>query len=422
MRKSRSGARASLVGLLVTCLCADVWADEDVNRVQSPRDSIDLGGRFRVLSEGRAMPHERPHLGPGVIPTLRYFEWKVWVKERHGLNYFFGYTPQVQLGSVDTTWHANSELDFVGGWDALKRQRTKGTLDWWLRWNQTLSRLTTRQFSDTQLLALETNDGDTGSRHYELSVATLEWEQYFFDTVGFRIGQINSQTTWGNNDFLDDDRSKFMALPLTGPYGAAFMEAPIGLGLHLGVWNDWTYFVIGLQEATANQFYPDFQSLARGDLAYFAEFAFTPDYLGPNEGAYRFTYSYIGRTGNGPNEGPGHSVVVSAQQRIIDRWGLFARYTQSFKRLPEDFRLAVVAGFIHLQPFNFHSDKLGVAYIYDRPTDSTRKNEHGMEFFWRFQLTQLFSVTPDLQLYFTPAQSTDNNFGTVITLRLQLAI
>lgn len=93
-----------------------------------------------------------------------------------------------------------------------------------------------------------------------------------------------------------------MARPLTGPYGAVFMDAPIGLGLHLGVWNDWTYLVVG-------------------------------------------------------------------------------------KRLPEDFRLAAVARFIHVQPFNFNSDKLGVAYICDRPTDSTRKNEHGMEFFWRFQLT-----------------------------------
>lgn len=203
----RSGPGALAVGLLAACFCADAHADEDVNRAKSSRESIDLGGRFRVLSEGRAMPHERPHLGPGVIPTIRYFDWKVRMREQHGLNYFFGYTPQVQLGSVDATWHANSELDFIGDWDALKRRRTKGTLDWWLRWNQTLSRLTTRQFSDTQLLAIETNDGDTGSRNYELSVATLVWEEYFYDTVGIRIGQLNSQTLWGNNDFLDDDRS-----------------------------------------------------------------------------------------------------------------------------------------------------------------------------------------------------------------------
>lgn len=41
---------------------------------------------------------------------------------------------------------------------------------------------------------------------------------------------------------------------------------------------------------------------------------------------------------------------------------------------------------------------------------------------WRFQLTQLFSLTPDLQLYFTPAQATDNDFTTIVTLRLELAI
>ena len=381
------------------------------------------GGRLLVVDEGIAMPHERPHLGDGLIPTARYFEWKVRVANEHELGYFLGYTPQIQLGSRDARWQSNAELDFIGSWTAVRARRTRGELEWWFRWNQTFTKLTTSEFADSQFLTVHTNDGDIGDKGHEVSLSTLWWEQDFLDMIGFRIGQLNAQTMWGINEYLSNDRTGFMAQPLTGPYGTSFMVNEIGLGLQLGVWNEWVYLSLGLQEATANGQYPDFESLARGDLAYFAEFGVTPDFGGPNEGAYRVTYSYIGRTGSGPNERPGHSLVISAKQRIVNQWGLFGRYTQSFERLPEDsFRLAVVAGFVHLQPFGFTSDKVGLAYIYDRPTDATLRNEHGMELYWRFQLTQIFSVTPDLQVYFTPAKATDDDFSTIFTVRLQLAI
>ena len=369
------------------------------------------------------MPHERPHLGPGLIPTARYFGWKVRILDEHELSYFFGFTPQIQLGSRNATWHANGELDFIGQWTPVRTRRMRGELEWWFRWIQAFSKLTTSEFANTQLLTVHPNDADTDSRQPDLSIATLWWEQDFFDMFGFRIGQLNAQNMWGINEYIANDRTAFMALPLTGPYGTAFMVNEIGLGLQIGIWNDWVYLSAGLQEATANGQYPDFRSLARGELAYFAEFGVTPDFGGPNEGGYRVTYSYIGRTGSGPFDVPGHSIVVSAKQRIVNKWGLFGRYTQSFRRFPEDlFRLAVVAGFVAMQPFGFTSDTLGLAYIYDRPTNAALRNEHGAEFSWRFQLTQLFSLTPDLQVYFRPSKATDNDFSTVITLRLQLAI
>jgi len=45
-----------------------------------------------------------------------------------------------------------------------------------------------------------------------------------------------------------------------------------------------------------------------------------------------------------------------------------------------------------------------------------------MEFCRRFQLTRIFSVAPDPRLYFTPSKATNDDFSTVATLRLQLAI
>ena len=369
------------------------------------------------------MPHDRPHLGPGVIPTERYFIWKVRMLEEHELQWYLGFTPQVQVGTLDGAWHVNSEADFIGEWEPFKLRRTRGQLEWWLRWNQTYTALTTAEFARREDLVVQTNDGDTGDRNYSLSIATLWWEQTLFDFVGFRIGQLNAQTMYGLNEYLSNDRTSFMALPLSGPYGTGFMEAPIGLGIQAGFWNDWAYASGGVQEATANQEYPDFQSLAAGELAYFAEVGVTPRYETDDEGAYRVTYSYIGRTGDGAANQPGHSLVVSAKQRIRGRYGLFGRYTQSFNRLPEDgFRLAVVGGLVFLQPLGFESDRVGIAYIFNAPSDGALRNEHGIETFWRLQLTQLFSVTPDVQLYFTPARSASRKPVAIFGLRIQLSI
>lgn len=203
------------------------------------KEGMDAGGRLLVLAEGVAMPHERPHLGHGVIPTARYFDWKVRLVDDHELQYFFGYTPQIQLGSRSAAWHSNSELDFIGEWTAFRKRRTRGELEWWFRWNQTFTRLTTSEFSNTQLLSVHTNDGNTDAKGHDVSLATLWWEQDLFDMLGYRIGQLNAQTMWGINEYIANDRTGFMALPLTGPYGAAFMENEIGLGLQLGIWNDW---------------------------------------------------------------------------------------------------------------------------------------------------------------------------------------
>jgi len=418
----RAAQLLGLISLVVLSGAARARAEAEEGFARA-REGMDTGGRLLVISEGVAMPHESPHLGAGVIPTERYFSWKVGLLDDHELQYFLGYTPQIQLGSRDARWQANSELDFIGEWTALRTRRMRGELEWWFRWNQTFTTLTTSQFANTQFLTVYTNDGGTDSKGHDVSLATLWWEQDFFDMVGFRIGQLNAQTMWAINEYIGNDRTGFMALPLTGPYGTAFMVNEIGLGLQIGLWSDFAYLTLGLQEATANGQYPDFKSLARGDLAYFAEVGVTPNLGRPYEGAYRVTYSYIGRTGSNPGEEPGHSVVVSARQRFANTWGLFGRYTQSFNRLPQDlFRLAVVAGVVQLQPFGFTSDRVGLAYIYDRPTDSTLRNEHGMEIYWRFQLTQIFSVTPDLQMYFTPSKAVDGDFSTILTLRLQLAI
>lgn len=376
-----------------------------------------------MLDQGTAMPHDRPHLGAGVIPTSRYFKWKVRLSDEEVVDYFLGFTPQLQLGSRGGKFHVNSELDFIGDWTAFDSREMTGELQWWFRWNQTYTTLNTEQFANTQFLTVEPNDGDTGARRNNLAVALLSWGHYFLNRVGYRIGQLNAQTLYGVNEFLSNDRTDFMALPLAGPFGTAFMEKPLGVGLQIGAWSDLVYGTAGLQEATANQEYPDFSSLARWEMAYFAELGFTPWFGTDLEGAYRITYSYIGRTGPGPNEGPGHSVVVTASQRIHDRWGLFGRYTQAFRRLPQDdIRLAVVAGVVRLGPFGFSSDRVGIAYIFDKPSDGSLRNEHGMELYWRFQLTQLFSVTPDLQVYFTPSKAMDDDFTVIGGLRLKLAI
>ena len=38
--------------------------------------------------------------------------------------------------------------------------------------------------------------------------------------------------------------------------------------------------------------------------------------------------------------------------------------------------------------------------MWQDPSDNTRRDDYGMEMFWRLQLTENIQLTPDVQLYF----------------------
>ena len=51
-------------------------------------------------------------------------------------------------------------------------------------------------------------------------------------------------------------------------------------------------------------------------------------------------------------------------------------------------------GIVFTQAFAYINDWLGIGFIWTDPSESSRRDDYGMETFWRLQLTQNVQVTP----------------------------
>jgi len=79
---------------------------------------------------------------------------------------------------------------------------------------------------------------------------------------------------------------------------------------------------------------------------------------------------------------------------------------------------SLVAGLVFKQAFGFNNDGLGLGFIWNDPSDGTRRDDYGMESFWRLQLTENIQLTPDVQLYFDPSTGSNGNMEASFGLRV----
>ena len=141
-----------------------------------------------------------------------------------------------------------------------------------------------------------------------------------------------------------------MARPLAAAAGAQWVGYnDIGLGVNGIVWKGPVYFSAAAIDAKANREYPDFDSLADGELLYLGEVGYEQDLGSPNEAAIRLTVSHLDLSdGDSPAAGRGQSVMLSGLRIFDDRWALAGRYSRSFKRLSADYRELLSVGVMWL--------------------------------------------------------------------------
>jgi hypothetical protein len=114
----------------------------------------------------------------------------------------------------------------------------------------------------------------------------------------------------------------------------------------------------------------------------------------------RFTGSHLDLSGENPNQGPGQSLMFAAERRFDNRWAVFGRWSKSYNRLSSDYRELLSLGTAWLTPFGFHQDFMGLGVFVGDPTNPQRSDEYGAEWSYKLQLTQDFSLMPDLQFWY----------------------
>jgi hypothetical protein len=342
-----------------------------------------------------------------------YFDWKnrLWLEKGVAFGGYF--SSNVQWGSEGGPSHSISETLFLMTWEPVRDADSAGRFIVGAAHDWTFGYPTTREFADMQGLVETPNDLDTDQELTFTTPGLLHWEHELWTGPdrgwGFRAGQLYAPSYFGPARYLDDDRRYFMARPLAAAAGARWVGYnDIGLGLNGVFWTGDYYVSAAFMDAKANRKYPDFSSVADGEFLYLAEVGFESDFDGPEEAAVRLTVSHLDLDdGEGPQNGPGQSVMISADRRFNGRWALAGRWSKSFERLSADYRELLSLAAMWLSPGNRSQDIAGFGVFAGEPSDRALGTESGCEIFYRLKLTQALGVMVDLQYW-----SRDHSGGT----------
>ena len=170
-------------------------------------------------------------------------------------------------------------------------------------------------------------------------------------------------------------------------------------------------------DADGYSFYPDFKSFGRR-FVYIPGFVYTPEICGWGKGRYEVNFSHIERTERFGGAGPASSVwLFSFQQELSPQLAAFCRFgTGDGRRTAVQQSLAT--GIVLTQFLGYNNDRLGIGFMWQDPSDSTRPDDYGMEMFWRIQLTENIQLTPDVQLSFDPSRNPNRDIEAAFGLRV----
>ena len=423
-RRSLQGTAIPICGLLRTGLILSLlWSPQPIAAEAEGADTSPSGMRSSGRWLGERGPFDPrplpgPLLGDGFLDA-DYFDAKnrLWVEK--GITYGGYVSANIQWGSESSPSHSMSESVLLMSWEPVRRNDGAGRLVFGFAHDHTLGRQTTRKFADRQGLVETPDDLDTDPDETFSTLGLLHWEQEQWTGPesgwGYRAGQIYAPAYFGVARYLDDDRRYFMARPLAAAAGAQWVGSnDIGLGANGIVWKGPWYLSIAAIDGKANRKYPDFKTLADGELLYLGEVGFERDVDGPNETALRFTVSHLDvDDGENPGAGPGQSAMVSAEKRLDGRWALAGRWSRSFGRLSSDYRDLYSLGVMWLVPLAREDDIAGFGLFSGEPSDGTRGREAGGELFYRLKLTQAVGVMFDFQYW-----SRDDDSGNKVRTRI----
>ncbi len=375
-----------------------------------------IEGKFEQLTDG-IFPNTDSHLGKGLFPLPDYYNWKRKLSANTGLDYVITFAPIYQINWQNGNSTANIENDWMGKWRWIENEKSKGNISFWLMHVHNFSSLFTTQFSQKEGLSLDTNYGDIPYQDY-VAIMGLWWEQSFFDDkLLYRIGHINSNMVWGNNQYINDDRDGFMNSVSASQQGTSWVGNR-SLGAQMSFVNKGYYLSIGAQSANNDQRFPDFEGLMNNPATVFFELGWTP-LMTMGSGKYSITLSNVDHPSGSSNT----SVLVNIRQELVPgKIAVFARYGQQSIPVGPSVPSALTAGVYWNQVFNYSSDAIGVAYINAEASDSLIGQDQGLEAFYRMLLTERLDLTVDGMYFYQKSRESEHNNSLITSIRLRFVL
>ena len=104
-----------------------------------------------------------------------------------------------------------------------------------------------------------------------------------------------------------------------------------------------------------------------------------------------------------------------------DKYGAFIRYGYSDGKFT-DVKQLLSLGFGVTGPFENPGDFFGMAFAIGEPVQNSLRTQYVFETLYRFQLTPIIQVTPDVQLIVNPSNNPDEDFLAVFGARFIISL
>ena len=191
-----------------------------------------------------------------------------------------------------------------------------------------------------------------------------------------------------------------------------------GLGLAAAIYPTAnTYILGGVHDA--NSTVTSFGQLDRSEFFTAIELGATPNYGRPNAGLYHITL-WHSDTREHIKTPSGRGVAVTLQQQLGPDGNIvpFLRYSYGDGGATA-IRETLAIGLGLEQPFGYRDELIGLGFAWGEPTDRALKDQYVLEAFYRFHVTPLTHITPDIQVIFEPAKNPTEDVVTVGSVRLR---
>lgn len=360
------------------------------------------------------------HFGQGLLDRALdpYDRFRGRVSEDHGFEWIaeLSYMYQQRDGSGGKRWTHNTELDIGARWELVDSKRFgKGSLNYLMTYvweRRDLFGFGSGKSRDQVTTAAGTVFPISDSDNTDAPIRQLYWTQEMFDErLQIHVGQIEVPAFIDYNTYATNDRSDFIAETWTRTTRSTINI--YGLGSIVG-WtpNEHYYFRAGFVDGNSNLENPKWSTFKRGEYNYVGEIGFTPE-TSWGKGIYRISPWYADEAKTGSD---GKGVNISFEQETPWDMALWMRGGVSEDRR-NNLTSFIGGGIVLTNPFDFNRDQIGFGVGYGSPDKSNARDSYLFESYWRFQVTERFELTPDVQLHMRPANDRNEDVAVVWTIR-----
>ncbi len=366
-----------------------------------------VSSQLKKNDEDRDFVYQFDGLQRGFAP---YFDWKRSLDDDHGLSMGFSYYLLYQQASDSLANRDDDALGSIfryqGNWTIFRRDNGNlGRVEWRVESRSNIGGFQAPGSLGGAVGVAALAPGFAYSENFDLDLAIINWTQAFSDgRSGFAVGRLGFDVYLDAFPFQTFSKGfinrSFILNPTLPTTGIGALGAVVKGFVSDNVW-------IGAQMHDANAASGDFDfdTVGEGEWLKAVEVGYTPSFAQRKTNLVQFTYwEKDARSLAGVSKGSGWA--VSAAWQLNDRTLPFVRFGHSDGGGGVAAEDAISAGV----EFTRQKDEIwtigaGWANPSAETFGSGLDNETVFETSYKFQLSKNFSLTPDLQLIFNPANN-----------------